>query len=113
VTGVAGDPDGISIRALWEQMEELIDLLEQVNDVFGMTLQFLALEYLLLFPALLYFCFDLYSSLSAISIMGISISVLILGIRSFVFTFVCARVHKETVAPVNTLYRCINLFITY
>ena len=25
--------------------------------------------------------------------------------RSFVFTFVCARVHKETIAPVNTLYR--------
>ena len=26
-------------------------------------------------------------------------------LRSFVFTFVCARVHKETIAPVNTLYR--------
>ena len=30
-------------------------------------------------------------------------------LRSFVFTFVCARVHKETIAPVNTLYRLENL----
>jgi len=102
---MADQAEGISLRALWEQMEELIDLLEQVNDAFGMTLQFLALEYLLLFPALLYFCIDLYSDLSAISLGGSLISVIILGIRSFVFTFVCARVHKETIAPVNTLYR--------
>ena len=27
-----------------------------MNDVFGMTLQFLSLEYLIFFPALLYFC---------------------------------------------------------
>ena len=26
-------------------------------------------------------------------------------IRSFVFTYICARVHKETIAPVTTLYR--------
>ena len=97
--------NGISIRALWEQMEELIDLLEQVNKVFGMTLQFLSLEYLLLFPALLYFCIELYPSLSAISLGGFATTVIILGIRSFVFTSVCARVHKETVAPINTLYR--------
>ena len=25
--------------------------------------------------------------------------------RSFVFTYICARVHKETIAPVTTLYR--------
>lgn len=37
-------------------MEELIDLLEQCNDVFGLTLMFLSLEYLLLFPSLIYFC---------------------------------------------------------
>ena len=99
--------NGISIRALWEQMEELIDLLEQVNQVFGMTLQFLSLEYLLLFPALLYFCIELYPSLSAISLGGFATTVIILGIRSFVFTSVCARVHEETVAPINTLYRYI------
>jgi hypothetical protein len=32
----------------------------QVNDVFGMTLQFLSLEYLIFFPALLYFCIGKY-----------------------------------------------------
>ena len=59
--------------------------------MFGMTLQFLALEYLLLFPALLYFCIDLYTSLSAISLSGTLISLIILGVRCFVFTAVCAR----------------------
>ena len=101
--------NGISIRALWEQMEELIDLLEQVNQTFGMTLQFLSLEYLLLFPALLYFCIELYPSLSAVSLGGFATTVIILGIRSFVFTSVCARVHKETVAPISTLYRYVTL----
>ena len=95
----------LTIRALWEQMEELIDLLEQINHVFGMTLQFLSLEYLLLFPALLYFSIELYPTLSAISIVAFISSFAILGIRSFIFTFVCARVNKEAVAPIDTLYR--------
>ena len=95
----------ITIRALWEQMEELIDLLEQINHVFGMTLQFLSLEYLLLFPALLYFAIELYPTLSAISIIAFLSSFFILGLRSFIFTYVCARVNKEAVAPISTLYR--------
>jgi len=95
----------ITIRALWEQMEELIDLLEELNHVFGMTLQFLSLEYLLLFPALLYFSIELYPTLSAISIVGFLSSFFILGLRSFIFTFVCARVNKEAIAPISTLYR--------
>ena len=95
----------LTIRALWEQMEELIDLLEQINHVFGMTLQFLSLEYLLLFPALLYFSIELYPTLSTVSIVAFLSSFFILGLRSFIFTFVCARVHKEAVAPISTLYR--------
>ena len=102
---VSTEQHNITIRALWEQMEELIDLLEQLNHVFGMTLQFLSLEYLLLFPALLYFSIDLYPTLSAISIVAFLSGFFILGVRSFVFTFVCARVHKEAVAPISTLYR--------
>ena len=86
-------------------MEELIDLLEQINHVFGMTLQFLSLEYLLLFPALLYFSIELYPTLSTVSIVAFLSSFFILGLRSFIFTFVCARVHKEAVAPISTLYR--------
>merc|ERR1711949_82934 len=78
---------------------------EQLNHVFGMTLQFLSLEYLLLFPALLDFSIDLYPTLSAISIVAFLSGFFILGVRSFVFTFVCARVHKEAVAPISTLYR--------
>lgn len=73
--------------------------------MFGLTLQFLSLEYLLLFPALLYFCIELYPTLSAISLIGFAGSMLILGVRSLVFTAVCARVNKEAVAPINTLYR--------
>ncbi|XP_023340653.1 uncharacterized protein LOC111710758 [Eurytemora carolleeae] len=116
---------GISIRALWEQMEELIDLLDQVNSVFGMTLQFLALEYLIFFPALLYFVIELYPELSYLSLAGFLVTCIILGIRSFVFTSVCARVHEESQAPINTLYRAyvkgdvsiqdydiVNMFIT-
>ena len=95
----------ITIRALWEQMEELIDLLEQLNHVFGMTLQFLSLEYLLLFPAMLYFSIELFPSLSSVSIVAFLSSFFILGLRSFIFTFVCARVNKEAVAPLSTLYR--------
>ena len=95
----------ITIRALWEQMEELIDLLEQLNHVFGMTLQFLSLESLLLFPAMLYFSIELFPSLSAVSIVAFLSSFFILGFRSFIFTFVCARVNKEAVAPIGTLYR--------
>merc|ERR1719187_2002647 len=86
-------------------MEELIDLLEQVNKAFGMTLQFLSLEYLLLFPALLYFCIELYPNLNLISLAGFGVTAIILCIRSFVFTSVCARVHCEAVAPISTLYR--------
>ena len=96
---------GITIRALWEQMEELIDLLEQLNEVFGLSLLFLSLEYLLLFPALLYFCIELFPTLSAISLVGFASSMFILGVRGLIFTFVCARVNKEAVAPISTLYR--------
>ena len=72
---------GINLRALWEQMEELLDLLEQINQAFGLTLQFLALEYLLLFPALLYFCIELYPTLSYISFGAFMLGFIILGIR--------------------------------
>jgi hypothetical protein len=33
------------------------------------------------------------------------VSGIILGIRSLIFTSVCARVHREATSPINTLYR--------
>ena len=36
---LSAQAEGISLRALWEQMEELIDLLEQVENLFGSNLK--------------------------------------------------------------------------
>ena len=36
---LSAQAEGISLRALWEQMEELIDLLEQVGTLFRSNLK--------------------------------------------------------------------------
>lgn len=68
-------------------------------------LQMVSLEYMLLFPALLYFCIELYPSLSTLSLVGFALSVVVLSIRSFFFTHSAASVYQEAMAPKSTLYR--------